>query len=270
MTIVGIDLGTTNSLISVWTSQEAIIIPNALNDNMTPSVVGVDDNGEILVGKAARERLITHPDKTTALFKRYMGSDKKIKLGPHVFRPEELSAFVLRSLKQDAEAILGEAVTEAVISVPAYFNDIQRKATRAAGQLAGLKVERLINEPTAAAIAYGLHQRKDDATILIFDLGGGTFDVSILEFFDGVMEVHATAGDSFVGGEDFVQAIVKSFARDYEIILEELDAASRSRLVRKAEQLKRRLTFEAGASFDIDLNGRHISNRQFFPIFPKM
>jgi molecular chaperone HscC len=178
-------------------------------------------------------------------------------------QPEDAIRFDLCGLLFEIEAV-GHGSQDQIggaLQRRYYFNDIQRKVTRAAGQLAGLKVERLINEPTAAAIAYGLHQRKDDATILIFDLGGGTFDVSILEFFDGVMEVHATAGDSFLGGEDFVQAIVKSFARDNEIILEELDAASRSRLVRKAEQLKRRLTFEAGASFDIDLNGRHINWR---------
>jgi molecular chaperone HscC len=242
MTIVGIDLGTTNSLVSVFETNQARIIPNALGERFTPSVVSIDESGDILVGRAARDRLITHPEKSAALFKRHMGSQKKYLLGGREFRSEEISSFVLRSLKADAEAYLNEKVCEAVISVPAYFNDIQRKATRAAGQLAGLTVHRLINEPTAAAIAYGLHQGKDDAIIMVFDLGGGTFDVSILEFYSGVMEVHATAGDCRLGGEDFVVAIIKAFADRHGFDPETLDPADKSRIHQQAEQLMHQLS----------------------------
>ncbi|WP_440060528.1 molecular chaperone HscC [Pseudomonas syringae] len=209
--IVGIDLGTTNSLVAVWRDGSSELVTNALGETLTPSVVGLDDDGQILVGKAARERLQTHPEKTTALFKRYMGSAQEIRLGAGTYRPEELSSLVLKSLKADVERAYGEPVTEAVISVPAYFSDAQRKATRIAGELAGLKVEKLINEPTAAALAYGLHQKEGETSFLVFDLGGGTFDVSILELFDGVMEVRASAGDNFLGGEDFDRLLVEHF-----------------------------------------------------------
>lgn len=209
--IVGIDLGTTNSLVAVWRDGKSVLIPNGLGEHLTPSCVSLDEDGTVLVGKAARERLQTHPDRTAAVFKRYMGSSKTMRLGKREFRPEELSALVLRSLKADAEAMLGEPVTEAVITVPAYFSDAQRKATRAAGELAGLKVERLLNEPTAAALAYGLHNLGAETRFLVFDLGGGTFDVSILEMFEGVMEVRASAGDNFLGGEDFVESLITLF-----------------------------------------------------------
>ena len=211
--IIAIDLGTTNSLVAVWRNGQAEIIPNGLGEHLTPSCIGLDDDGSLLVGKAAQERLQTHPEMSTSLFKRYMGSDKRITLGDKVFRPEELSSIVLRALKADAEAYLGEPVTEAVITVPAYFSDAQRKATRHAGQLAGMKVDSLLNEPTAAALAFGMHQRQAESKFLIFDLGGGTFDVSILELFDGVMEVRATAGDNFLGGEDFLQVMVIDFLK---------------------------------------------------------
>ena len=205
--VVGIDLGTTHSLVAFWRDGVAHVVPNALGETLTPSVVGLDDQGLVLVGDVARQRLQTHPHLSCELFKRYMGSQREVRLGARMFRPEELSALVLRSLKEDVERFCGEPVTEAIISVPAYFSDAQRKAARVAGQLAGLRVERLVNEPTAAALAYGLQQRKE-STFLVFDLGGGTFDVSILEMFDGVMEVRATAGDNFLGGEDFDEAIV--------------------------------------------------------------
>ncbi|MDR2637942.1 MAG: Hsp70 family protein, partial [Zoogloeaceae bacterium] len=214
--IIGIDLGTTNSLVGFWQNDHAELIPNALGKLLTPSVVSVEKNGDILIGEAAKERLVTHPAETVAAFKRYMGSARVTRLGKHAFRPEELSALVLKSLKADAEAYLHETVTEAVITVPAYFNDAQRKATRAAGELAGLKVERLLNEPTAAALAYGLHEAKPgqdtpDTRFVVLDLGGGTFDVSVLEFFEGVMEVRASAGDNFLGGEDFIDLLATTF-----------------------------------------------------------
>lgn len=209
--IIGIDLGTTNSLVAIWRDGKASIIPNALGEHLTPSCVSIDDDGTVLVGRAARERLQTHPQLTASVFKRYMGSEKKITLGTQQFRPEELSSMVLRALKEDAEAFLGEKVEEAIITVPAYFSDAQRKATRIAGQLAGLRVERLLNEPTAAALAYGIRDKEQESKFLVFDLGGGTFDVSILELFEGVMEVRASAGDNFLGGEDFVTLLVDAF-----------------------------------------------------------
>jgi len=209
--IVGIDLGTTNSLIAAWRDGQSVLIPNGLGDTLTPSCVSLDEDGTVLVGRAARDRLQTHPDRTAAVFKRYMGSDKTLRLGKREFRPEELSALVLKALKADAEAALGEPVTEAVITVPAYFSDAQRKATRTAGQMAGLRVDRLLNEPTAAALAYGMHNMGAETRFLVFDLGGGTFDVSILEMFEGVMEVRASAGDNFLGGEDFVGVLIDLF-----------------------------------------------------------
>ncbi|MBS1159581.1 MAG: carbohydrate kinase, family [Proteobacteria bacterium] len=209
--IVGIDLGTTNSLIAVWEGNGPRLIKNSLGEVLTPSCVSLDDDGTVLVGRAARERLQTHPELTASAFKRFMGSNKQIRLGKRDFRAEELSALVLRSLREDAEAALGQPVTEAIITVPAYFSDAQRKATRAAGELAGLRVERLLNEPTGAALAYGIHNRDGESRFLVFDLGGGTFDVSVLDLFEGVMEVRASAGDNCLGGEDFVSCLVDHF-----------------------------------------------------------
>ncbi|MEP6503570.1 MAG: molecular chaperone HscC [Betaproteobacteria bacterium] len=250
--IVGIDLGTTNSLVAVWRDGRAQLIPNGLGEVLTPSCVSLDEDGSVLVGSAARERLQTHPQRSAALFKRYMGSDKALRLGNREFRPEELSALILKSLKADAEAALGEPVTEAIITVPAYFSDAQRKATRAAGQLAGLKVDRLLNEPTAAALAYGIHQRDAEARFLVFDLGGGTFDVSILQMFDGVMEVRASAGDNFLGGEDFVHALVDLFFRRLDLApsLRD-DPAFMQRLGAQAESAKRALSTQPTALIQV-------------------
>lgn len=211
--IAGIDLGTTNSLIGVWHDGRPVLIPNALGEVLTPSVVSVTEDGNVLVGAAARERLSTHPMRTAAAFKRVMGTNREITLGTRVFRPEELSALVLRALKSDAEAFLGEPIHEAVITIPAYFNDAQRKATKTAGELAGLNVRRLLTEPTAAALAYGLERPSADEMVLVADLGGGTFDVSLLHLFEGITEVRATAGDTWLGGEDFVDVIVQAFMR---------------------------------------------------------
>jgi molecular chaperone HscC len=252
--IVGIDLGTTNSLIAVWHEGAPKLVPNALGELLTPSVVGLDEQGRIIVGRAAKERLQTHPGSTAALFKRYMGSTREVRIGTQRFRPEELSALVMRSLKEDVERQYGEAVTEAVISVPAYFNDAQRKATRIAGELAGLKVERLINEPTAAALAYGLHRKEGASSFLVFDLGGGTFDVSILELFDGVMEVRASAGDNFLGGEDFDDALVHSFiARQTALgdLPDIKDPHIAHRLSREAERVRRALGQDESATFGV-------------------
>ncbi|GLR11801.1 molecular chaperone HscC [Chitinimonas prasina] len=253
--IIGIDLGTTNSLVAVWRDGQAEMIPNALGHALTPSVVGLDDSGAVLVGLAARERLITHPQLTTAVFKRYMGSDRQTRLGTQLFRPEELSALVLKSLKADAERYLGEAVTEAVITVPAYFSDAQRKATKIAGQLAGLKVERLVNEPTAAALAYGLHQNEPESRFLVFDLGGGTFDISILELFEGVMEVRASAGDNFLGGEDFSEALIDGFieavGKQHGLTDKEADPVVYQALRKQAEQAKRGLSGTAEVAMEL-------------------
>jgi molecular chaperone HscC len=252
MTYCGIDLGTTNSLIAVFGDSGPKLIPNALGDTLTPSVVGVDESGDILVGKAARERLLTHPEKTVASFKRFMGSERETHLGRHSFRPEELSSLVLRSLKADAEAFLGRPVEEAVISVPAYFNDHQRKATLDAGRLAGLKVERLVNEPTAAALAYGLGEI-EQGKFLIFDLGGGTFDVSILDKYEGVMEVRATAGDTHLGGDDFTTAIERIILRSAGGGLSHLEAPDAALLRRTAEHVKLRLTSQDAFPFDLSV-----------------
>ena len=250
--IVGIDLGTTNSLVAVWRDGKPEPIPNALGELLTPSCVSLDEDGSVLVGRAARERLQTHPERTAAVFKRYMGSDRAFRLGPREFRPEELSALVLRSLKADAEAYLGAPVREAIVSVPAYFSDAQRKATRAAGQLAGLQVDRLLNEPTAAALAYGMHQRGSETRFLVFDLGGGTFDVSILEMFEGVMEVRATAGDNLLGGEDFNACLVDLFfeRRKLPAALRQ-DRGFLHRLAAQAEAAKRALSAEREATIQV-------------------
>ncbi|MEZ1323897.1 molecular chaperone HscC [Pseudomonas fluorescens] len=238
--LLGIDLGTTNSLIAVWQDGQARLIPNALGDVLTPSVVSLDEDDTILVGKAARARLTTHPERTAAAFKRFMGSDKQVQLGTRQFSPEELSALVLGSLKQDAEAFLGHAVSEAVISVPAYFSDEQRKRTLFAAELAGLSVTRLINEPTAAAMAYGLHEQKFERT-LIFDLGGGTFDVTVLEYALPLIEVHASTGDNFLGGEDFTAALLQACLKHWQLTPAMVDAQSMASLGDALEQLKCKL-----------------------------
>ena len=210
--IVGIDLGTTNSLIAYFDRENgATIIPNRLGNRLTPSIVSFDEDGTIYVGETAKERRITHSGQTVEVFKRDMGSTRKWVIYGNEYTPTELSAIVLRTLKEDAEKYLGEEITEAVISVPAYFNEYQRKATKIAGKMAGLKVERLISEPTAAAIAYGVNADSDNTNIMVFDLGGGTFDVSLLEMDEGIMEVHCVAGDNFLGGEDFTKVIYNMF-----------------------------------------------------------
>ncbi|MEK3769049.1 molecular chaperone HscC [Paenibacillus sp. FSL R5-0887] len=250
MRTIGIDLGTTYSLAAYWDGSQAVIIPNVLGEHVTPSIVSVDAGGEVLVGRIAQERLITHPQLTASTFKRFMGSAKKYKLGTMTFTPEELSSFVLRSLKEDAENHLGESVTKAIISVPAYFNDVQRKATKKAAELAGLQVERLISEPTAAALAYGLHQNQE-TSFLVFDLGGGTFDVSILELFEGVMDVKSIAGDNYLGGEDFTEILVAYFIQKNKLDAESLTPMTRSMLYKQAEQSKRILGTESAATMRI-------------------
>ncbi len=252
--IIGVDLGTTNSAAGVWRDGKVDLIPNSLGHFLTPSAVGLDDNGELLVGLAARERQSTHPKLTATAFKRYMGSQHQIPLGGSPFTPEALSALILRTLKADAEAYLGEPISEAVITVPAYFNDKQRQATRRAGELAGLKVERLLNEPTAAALAYGIHLLEDESQFLVFDLGGGTFDVSILEIFEGIIEVRASTGDNRLGGEDFNDLLVKSMRSrlgNALSVTEDERQALYERLRATAERARRTLSDSESATLQI-------------------
>ncbi len=240
--IIGIDLGTTNSLVSIFRDGKVELIPNAHSVMMTPSVVHFTDKGEAMIGSVAKNRLVTDPKQTFARFKRHMGTEQIVRHNRKKFAPEDLSAFVLRNLKADAEAFLGEDVSEAVISVPAYFNDVQRKATITAAKLAGLSVKRLINEPTAAALAYGLNDKEDESTFLVVDLGGGTFDVSILEMFSGVMEVRSSAGDAFLGGEDFTDRITEDFAQTLDLKIKTMTAEDLSRLRVVADQAKHALS----------------------------
>ncbi|MGN0400870.1 MAG: Hsp70 family protein [Acetatifactor sp.] len=240
--IVGIDLGTTNSLIAYFTEDGPKIIPNRLGKNLTPSVVSVDQEGNVYVGETARERMSLYPDSVAETFKRSMGTDRDYILSGRHYKPEELSSFVLRALKEDAEYFLGEEVTEAVISVPAYFDDKRRKATKRAGELAGLKVERMISEPTAAAVAYGLYDKTRDTRFLVFDLGGGTFDVSILELYHNILEVRAVAGDNYLGGEDFTAVMVKLFLQKAKLQLSSLTEKEQVRLYRQAEKAKREIS----------------------------
>jgi molecular chaperone HscC len=257
--IIGIDLGTTNSAVACWRDGAPQLIPNALGDLLTPSAVSLDAQDLVIVGMAARERQPVHPERTATAFKRYMGTQQRVKLGRVEFTAEDLSALVLRSLKNDAEAVLGEPVTGAVITVPAYFNDRQRKATRRAGELAGLKVERLVNEPTAAALAYGIQNRDEKEPFLVFDLGGGTFDVSIVEVFDGIVEVRASSGDNRLGGEDFNEALVQ-LARPRIDPDKRLDKANVERLREllraAAERTRRGLTDADHARFSVTLDDR--------------
>lgn len=246
--IVGIDLGTTNSLIAYFTEEGPKIIPNRLGKNLTPSVVSVDEEGTVYVGETARERMSLYPDSVAMAFKRSMGTEREYQLSGHRFKPEELSSMVLRALKEDAESYLGEEITEAVISVPAYFDDKRRKATKRAGELAGLKVERMISEPTAAAVAYGLYDKTKDTRFLVFDLGGGTFDVSILELYHNILEVRAVAGDNYLGGEDFTEVMVKLFLQKSGIQRQNLSEKEQVRLYRQAEKAKKAISDEAEVS----------------------
>lgn len=253
--IIGIDLGTTNSLVCIWKDGKAELIPNAFGEYLTPSVVGYDDNGTVYVGKTAKERLITHPDKTFEFFKRSMGDNKKF----GKYTAEELSSFVLRSLKEDAEAYLGEKIDEAVISVPAYFNDRSRKATKNAGALAGLKVERIINEPSAAALGYLRGNGQDnldyyeDRCILVFDFGGGTLDVSLVDTFDNVVEIISVSGDNMLGGIDFDRAIANHFLSCNKIDRNMISLSSYNLLLECAEKVKKELSEKASAVMHVHI-----------------
>ena len=213
--VIGIDLGTTNSCVAVMEGGEAVVIPNPEGARTTPSVVAFTANGERMVGQVAKRQSITNPDGTVMSIKRQMGKKYEVKINNKTYTPQEISAFILQKLKSDAEAYLGETVSQAVITVPAYFSDSQRQATKDAGKIAGLEVLRIINEPTAAALAYGL-DKADAQTVLIYDLGGGTFDVSLLELDEGVFEVKATSGNNYLGGDDFDQRVVEYLLKEFK------------------------------------------------------
>lgn len=250
---IGIDLGTTNSLIAQFIDGETRLIPNRLGHMLTPSAVSMAEDGSILVGLAARERLSTAPGYTATAFKRFMGTDKRFRLGNQQFRAEELSALILKSLKEDAEAYLQQEVQDVVITVPAYFNAIQRQASQQAAKMAGLNVLRLLNEPTAAGLAYNLQEKPDDTRFLIYDLGGGTFDVSILDYFDGVVQVSASAGDNHLGGEDFLQALKHCFLqRCSELTQADIDRLNKQKDIwQPLEMAKRQLSQERAVEIAI-------------------
>nr|MBA2599815.1 molecular chaperone DnaK [Actinomycetota bacterium] len=238
---VGIDLGTTNSVVATLEGGEPTVIPNAEGQRTTPSVVAFSKSGEVLTGEVAKRQAITNPDRTIRSIKRHMGQDHKVEIDGKNYSPQEISARILQKLKSDAEAYLGDTVTEAVITVPAYFDDAQRQATKEAGKIAGLEVSRIINEPTAAALAYGLDKTEGEQTILVFDLGGGTFDVSVLELGDGVFEVKSTSGNTNLGGDDWDQRVidylVKTFKDNHGVDLSN-DKMALQRLKEAAEKAK--------------------------------
>lgn len=241
MAVIGIDLGTTNSLASIWRNGKIELIPNTFGEYLTPSVVSFGEEGEIHVGKVAKERLITAPTVSFAEFKRNMGTDYQYFVNGKYYTAEDLSSFVLRRLREDAEAYLGEKVTEAVISVPAYFNDDKRCATKNAGKLAGLTVERLINEPSAVALKH--HMGVEDAeTFIIFDFGGGTLDVSLVDAFDNMVEIQAVSGDNYLGGKDFNEIIAEDFYKENHIAKETLTEEEKGIVLKEAEALKWQLT----------------------------
>src|SRR5712691_5389155 len=252
---VGIDLGTTNSVVAVLEAGEPVVIPNAEGSRTAPSVIGFSKSGEILVGEVAKRQAITNPDRTVRSIKRQMGrKDWSLDVDGKKWTPQEISAQILGKLKRDAEAYLGDAVTQAVITTPAYFDDAQRQATKEAGQIAGLEVLRIINEPTAAALAYGLDKQEHDQTILVFDLGGGTFDVSLLEIGEGVFEVKATHGDTQLGGDDWDQRIidwmVKEFKNAHGVDLS-ADRMAQQRLKEAAEKAKIELSQVAETTINL-------------------
>ena len=252
--VIGIDLGTTNSCVAVLEGGEPVVIANAEGSRTTPSVVGFKKDGERLVGETAKRQAVTNPDRTIASIKRHMGEDYKVAIDGKEYTPQDISAMILTKLKNDAEAYLGEKVTEAVITVPAYFSDAQKQATKDAGRIAGLEVKRIINEPTAASLAYGLDKEEGSHKILVYDLGGGTFDVSILELGDGVFEVLATNGDTRLGGDDFDEVLLNyladNFAREHGVDLR-ADKMALQRLKEAAEKAKKELSGSQTANINL-------------------
>lgn len=268
--IVGIDLGTTNSLVAWLSPDGPQLIPNSLNELLTPSAVGIDHDGKLLIGKPAKEFQVVAPDRCATVFKRMMGTDRTVSVADKMFRAEELSSLVLKSLKADAEKFLAQDVDEAVITVPAYFSDLQRKATIHAGQLAGFNVRRIINEPTAAAIAYGLHELKQERIALVFDLGGGTFDVSILDQFESTLEIRSSAGEIFLGGEDFTRNLASQLLVSKGLNFEHAESRKPkliSRLLHECESAKRRLSSGADTVVRFpDNDGRISETSESIPV----
>ena len=259
MAVIGIDLGTTNSLASVYTESGVKVIPNSLGNKLTPSVVGLDDEGKVIVGEVAKERLITHPERTAAEFKRTMGTDKTYKLGEESFSSQQLSSILLRKIVADAKAHLNEEIDEVVISVPAYFDDKMRTATKQAAEMAGIKCERLINEPSAAALAYLYKHGWKDGTYMVVDFGGGTLDVSIIDSFDSVMEIIAVAGNNQLGGKDFNEAIYRHFCETNNLSESDLSSEERAIIYRMAETTKIALSTNPMAVMSVVLNDQKYS-----------
>lgn len=253
--IIGIDLGTTNSLAAVWEEGHAQLIPNSFGEYLTPSIVSMEKDGTFYVGKVARERMVTHPQDTVSVFKRFMGTSKNYCLAGKEYRPEELSALVLKKLKEDAEKYLGEPIEEAVISVPAYFNDMARNATKNAGKLAGLKVDRIINEPSAAALACQKRDSEEDALMLVFDFGGGTLDVSLVDCFENIIEILAVSGDNHLGGSDFDQIIAREFCRENNLHWEALSGEKQAVILESAIQTKTALTEQEEYTMQVGAEG---------------
>ena len=256
---VGIDLGTTNSAVGIMVDGMPRLIPNAIGKYLTPSVIGIDESGEVLVGSSAKEYQTLQPERCVSGFKRRMGTNWNCKIDSHTFSAIELSSLVLGSLKGDAESHLNTQIHNAVITVPAYFNNDQRQATIEAGKIAGFQVERIINEPTAAALAYGVHETDTEKTIAVFDLGGGTFDISIVDFFEGAIEVRSSAGEAILGGEDFTRALAMAVLNEHSIIFEHAEVKSPkmvARLIQQCENAK--VALSKSDSFEIfipDSNG---------------
>lgn len=255
MAIIGIDLGTTNSLGSVYRNHKVELIPNRFGSFLTPSVVSVAEDGSVLVGEVAKERLVSHPGLTAASFKKDMGTEQKYILGNKTFLPEELSSFIIRSIVDDAKEYLQDEIEEVIVSVPAYFHDKQRVATKRAGALAGVTVNRIINEPSAAAMASYLDSNKEEL-FLIFDFGGGTLDVSLVECFDTMVEIISVAGDNRLGGDDFHQIMAESFLKEHGLIKSKISPKTYAILLRQAELCKRKLTEEETAKMTLNIEGK--------------
>ena len=258
MVIVGIDLGTTNSLVSTFIDGKVVLIPNSFGSYLTPSIVSIDEEQNVYIGQAAKERLISHPHLTVSSFKRFMGTNKIIKLGDKQFTPEELSAFIIRDLVNDAEKFLNTKVDEVIISVPAYFNDDSRTATKNAAKIAGVYMDRVINEPSAAALASGVLDNMNNCTVIVVDLGGGTLDVSLVEYFGNIVSILAVSGDNHLGGDDFDLCIAKHFCKLNRIFYAELSQVSKNILLKNAENCKIELSNNDEAKIEIktdDING---------------
>ncbi len=256
---VGIDLGTTNSCVAVLEGGEPAVIANAEGARTTPSIVAFAKNGEVLVGEVAKRQAVTNVDRTIRSVKRHMGTDWSTKIDDKAFTPQQISAFVLQKLKRDAEAYLGDAVTDAVITVPAYFSNAERQATKEAGEIAGLNVLRIVNEPTAAALAYGLDKGEKEQTILVFDLGGGTFDVSLLEIGDGVIEVKATSGDNRLGGDDWDQRVVEHLVKQFLLSNNGIDLSKDKMAMQRLREAAEKAKIELSASQSTTINLPYIT-----------